>query len=536
MLGGLFKKKPKISSDVNSGRITPLVENTLVEQITPALAMSYGTGPITASSMYPMSGKYGVRSRAQIYHRWSLMANDPIAGSAIGLLVTAALGGHETTGKVLFIEKTPEAQKDKKLGKMVDEIADDLGDLLNEAAYPIACTMAAFGDAYTRMYFENGKGLTSLYFDELVRPPLVQSYERGGQTIGFSVSTGEKNFARLDTMQLARFKMQRLHYVPQHGINEKSLKWDISEDDLDAIPIMPASVGGSLSYQAEGAYERLVASLAGMTSQRIIDSIQESVFNLNMENMTKEDQERFEGNFIKMMLKSQQIAKTLVDTGEFHSGRVVHAIPVWGEKQMVMQGQPLSSPRMAAANIDDVMLNAKLFSGAYGVDLSMLGFSDLLSGGLGDGGFINVSAQTAQRCRPIRTALLASIDHIINVHCLYKYGVAFNKAQQPWQVNVYATIAALETQRQETLSNATASGMSLVQTMQALKDMGSKADTASLFLSKTMLVDEELATEYGKLMEATPPMDPNMASPPEEEPIEGGNNPEEEPAEEEEAA
>lgn len=516
MLGGLFKKKPKASSDVNSGRITPLVEPSLVEQITPSLAMSYGSAPITASSLYPIGGKYGVRSRAQIYHRWSIMANDPIASSAMGLLVTAALGGHETTGQVLFIEKTAAAQKDKKLGQMVDEIANDLGDLLNEAAYPLGCTAAGFGDAYARMYLENGKGLQSLYFDELVRPPLVQAYERGGQTIGFSVTTGEKSFARLDTMQLARFKMQRMQYVPQYGINEKSLKWDMAEDDLEEIPIMPASVGGSLSYQAEGAYERLIASLAGMTSQRIIDSIQESVFNLNMENMTKEDQERYEKNFITMMLKSQQIAKSLVESGEFHSGRVVHAIPVWGEKQMIMQGQPLSSPRMAAANIDDVMLNAKLFSGAYGVDLSMLGFSDLLSGGLGDGGFINVSAQTAQRCRPIRTTLLASFDHIINVHCLYKYGAAFSKAQQPWQVNVYATIAALETQRQQTLGNATASGMSLVQTMQALKDMGSKAETASLFLSKTMLVDEPLATEYAKLMEAAPPIDPNMTPPPAE--------------------
>jgi len=56
------------------------------------------------------------------------MESDAICSNALSLLVTSALGGHETTGDIVFIEKTSLADKDKKLGNIVDEINADLSE------------------------------------------------------------------------------------------------------------------------------------------------------------------------------------------------------------------------------------------------------------------------------------------------------------------------------------------------------------------------------------------------------------------------
>lgn len=502
MIGKWLKRKqasPAVS------RVAPLVDVDPLERITPTAAMDYGIAPTTATALYPVGGKRGARSRQQIYAKWTQMEADPIVSSAVGLLVTAALGGHETTGQVLFIEPTLAARNDNQMVKLVEEIAQQINPLLDSAAYSLGYTAGVFGDAFVRIYADE-RGVHSLYTDELVRPPLVQPFERAGETVGYALYTGEKQFERLDTLQLARVKLPRVQWVPQHGVEMKALRYALAEDDVAQAPVMPSAVGGSLLYNAETAYERLLASLAGMTNQRVLDSIQESVYQLNMDTMTKAQQELYVENFTRMMLRSQTLAQELVAKGEFHAGRIVHGIPVYGDKQMLGAGQPLGAPRNSAVSVDDVMLNAKLLAGAFGVDLSMLGFADLLSGGLGEGGFFRVSAQVAERARLLRPALTACFNHILNVHCLKRYGTAFASGDEPWTIGYYSTISALESERQRTAMDAMSAGMTLAQTMQALKDLGLDTATTETFLAKTMLIDDDLAKVYAAgLAQAQPP-------------------------------
>ena len=53
-----------------------------------------------------------------------------------------------------------------------------------------------------------------------------------------------------------------------------------------------------------------------------------------------------------------------------------------------------------------------------------------------------------------------------------------------------------------------ASGMQLVQTMQQLKEMGADKNIMKVFLSKTMLVDEDLAETYASIVDMQPPQPP----------------------------
>jgi len=80
----------------------------------------YGAGTTTVAS--PLGhGARGGRARQIIYQKSMRMESDPIVSSALQLLVTSALGGHETSGDLVFVEKTAEAKKDKRLAAIADE-------------------------------------------------------------------------------------------------------------------------------------------------------------------------------------------------------------------------------------------------------------------------------------------------------------------------------------------------------------------------------------------------------------------------------
>lgn len=468
--------------------------------ITQSDAFSYGAGLTTVASLLG-HGLSAARARMLIYDKWQIMEADPVVSSAVQLLVTAALGGHETTGELIFIEETPQAKKDKRLMKIVDDVRELLP-MFNRIAFQTASIGAVYGDAFARVYADK-TGVTDVYTDELVRPQLVQAYERGGKTVGYSVSIGDNCFQKLTCLQMARLKMQRTRWTPQYGVVEKAYRFPIQEDDPNRLPIMPSCVGGSFLFAAERPYDNFVASLLGLVGQRWIDSIDEQIVTTNMMSMNQEQKEAFLKSIRNMLLHSKEIAERAVKRGYPVLERIRHIIPVFNEKQVlsILPANGGTSGRTSSITIDDVLLHAKLLAGALGVDLSMLGFADQLSGGLGEGGFFRVSAQVAERARIIRVALEDFFNEIINIHTYYKYGIVFRPMDRPWDISFYGSISALEAERQRTRSDAMNASSMVVQTMQMLKDMGATKDIAETFLQKGMMLDEEDAKVYAKIFE-----------------------------------
>lgn len=473
-------------------------------QITQADAVLYGAGSTTVASLLS-SGTRQARSRQMIYEKWAEMEGHPIISSSLLLLVTAALGGHETSGDLVFVDKTARAKGNKRLEAIADDISAELVPLFNRIAFQMGYTGAAFGDAYARIY-SNARGVVDLSADEMIRPQLVQPFERGSRTVGFAVYTGERNFERLDVLQLARLKMQRTQWVPQFGVVEKALKFALTEDDIDHLPLMPSMAGGSLLYNAEDPYNNLNATLLGMVGQRWMDSIDEQMVGINMESMTEEQQTKFLSSVEGMLKRSKSYAEQAVKRGRPIMERIRHLIPLWGEKQLVNIG-PLSgqSGRASTLSIEDALLHARLLSGSVGVDLSLVGFADQLAGGLGDGGFFRISAQVAERARVIRVALAEFFNGVIDVHTSRRYGLVFDPQSRPWKINFYGSISAQEAEKQRTRAEAMNAGMLLVQAMQMMKELGARKDVMTEFLSKTMMLDEDQAKLFATITDAPPP-------------------------------
>jgi len=473
------------------------------QTITPADTFKFGVSGITTVATLLGSGRRSARQRQMIYEKWAAMEADPIVSSALLLLVTSALGGSETSGDIVYIEARPDARNDRQKQKIVTEISADLSALFNQKAFQIAYTGCVFGDAYARIYADKN-GVRDLYADELVRPPLVQPFERGSQTVGYGVSVGKNNMERLDITQMARLKMPRTQWVPQHGVVEKSLHLAIAENDIEALPVLPGMAGGSLLYNTEEPWENLCAALLGLVGQRWMDSINEQIITANMEAMSHEQQQQFAQSIVDMVKRSKQLAENAVKNGRPLLERIRSVVPIWGAKGnvQIIPANGGTSGRSATITIDDVMVHARLLSGALGVDLSMIGFADQMSGGLGEGGFFRTSAQAAERARVIRIALEAFFNHVIDIHTLHRYGRVFAAHERPWEIQFYGSISALEAEQQRTRLEASSTAANILQAIMQMKELGMTKEMMKLFLTKTLQMDEDQAHIYSQLAQS----------------------------------
>ncbi len=452
------------------------------------------------------NGVVGARTRDLIYEKYQQMAADPVVSGAIRLHVTAALGGHETSGDLVFIEEAPELKGDAQAAAVVKGIASELGPLLNRIAFAAAYNGALFGDAYARMYAKQGVGITNIVLDEMLLPPLVLPYEKAGATKVCVVAIGPKFRERLTMDQVARLKMPRLVYTPQPIAVEKAWRAMIAEDDPEKLPLTPSLAGGSFLADAERAYDNFAAALTSLVGQRILDSIDESILPVNVGDMTTEQSQKFIASIKQMLTRSKAVAEDAVKKNQPVLARIRHILPVWADKQLLSvtglnQAGGTGGGRASSVSIDDVMVHLKLLCGALGIDPSMIGFADLLSGGLGEGGFFRTSAHAAERSRMIRGALTDLFNHIIDVHLTFKDGRTFPESARPWRINFFGSISALEKEKQSTQMDAANSAMLVTQVFQQVKELGLDKKAMEQLFTTVLKFDEAASKLFAAAIE-----------------------------------
>lgn len=447
------------------------------------------------------SGKRQARSRAEIYGKYHLMMGEPFISTALRAHATTALGGDEKTGNTVWLDTKTEAGKDTAKTKLVAELRTDLEPFFNRIAHQIAFNAAGFGDAFARVYTKDKQGIVAISTDEMVYPPLVQPYSRGDTSVGYVVATGQKFTERLSIKQLARCKMPRFLYVPQVRVIEKSMRVALREDDVDKLPILPELIGGSFLESVEDAFDDLMATLAGLVGQRILNSIDESMIGVNLEGMTLEQRKTFMDSVKGMLKASKKYAEDAIKRGQPVAERRFHLIPTFGEKQL-HNVSPFSGTSGAnSISIEDVMFHAKRLAGALGTDLSILGFADILSGGLGDGGFFRTSVQSAERSRIIRSALSGFFNELVDIHTLAKYGWVFEPGDRPYDVAFYGANSAVEAEKQASRERAQNAAAITLTALSQLKELGLGEEANKQFLEKQMDMDEEDAKQIAKALQ-----------------------------------
>ncbi|QIB08989.1 hypothetical protein GZ982_30030 (plasmid) [Pseudomonas fluorescens] len=452
------------------------------------------------------SGK-PVRTRSQIYMKYHFMMQEGLISTALRNNIQMALGGHETTGETVFLEAKPRISRGDQ--KMVDELAPVIK-MLNDSAHSMGFNAGGFGDAYARLYTVKGEGLVAFDHESLFSP-LVQPYEELGRTVGYVVSLGEKLQSRVSHMDMVRLKMPRMLMLPQMKAIENAQKINLEATDLRNIMPLPALVGGSLLEAAEQDFDNLYSALRGLVGQRIASSIEEVLLTMNMADTTKEQRAKILENTTKMLTEMKARAHKQVEEGVYSTSRNFNIMPVWNEKQLTQVSAIASGANGQNLGVEDVLFHAKKLAGTLGTDISMLGFADQLSGGLGDGGFNRTSSQGAERARMLRTSYTKTCNDTIDRHMMAKYGKCWPDSERPYTINFYGGIAALEAEKQASSEKAMNKAAILVQILAQMRDIGMDEKTNAYMLAKTAELDQEAADMFAKgLANAKPPAQPGF--------------------------
>ncbi|MDC5316016.1 hypothetical protein OHW94_11040 [Acinetobacter baumannii] len=440
------------------------------------------------------------RDRRTILTTWALMQHDPTIAAALNLHVTAALGGHESRGDVVFM--TPAANirnggnNAKRLRELVQKEAQFLTPLFNEIAYPMARYGFAYGDSYARIYGHKGYGLTQIMCNEYTEAPLIQAYEQGGRTVGFHVLEKDENEQRLITkltnMQMCRMKMPRYAPVPQFRIGQFVHQRMLAENDINKLPIVPAEVGGSILYDAEEPWANVQLILQALNSQQIADSVEQGFLTIDVSGMPPEQRAKYRKGLTKMLQKHKNNIRDALQGGEAIWSKAWHVLPVWGDKQVLNAVGDLSK-RGAPLSTDALMVNVRRMCGAIGMDMALLGWAEQLAGGLGDGAAFHTSAQIGQKSIHIRTSLTKALNHAANLHFGYKYGYMFQPHEIPWKFEFYSDISAASTEaltNKQTRSNTMAM---FTNSLASLKELRLNKESNFIILSKIGGCDDDEA-------------------------------------------
>lgn len=440
------------------------------------------------------------RDRKEIYTMYKRMQQDPTIDAALNLLVTAALGGHETRGEVVFISAADHLRSDgtrsKQLKTLIDKEKKYLQNLINNFIFALVRNGITFGDSYARIYGSHGYGITHVCCDEYVEPPLIQAYERAGKTVGYHVLEQNqyeiKGITKLTTAQMIRMKMQRIVPVPQFRLDHVLHGRILQTNEIDQVPIIPSPVGGSFLQNVEDAWTQTQLMFAALNSQQIADSVKNMFMTIDVSNMPPENRKIYKESLIKALLQQHEKTKDALKGGDPIWGTNVVVLPQWGEKQVV---NPLGdiAQRTAPLSMELVLTHLRRAMGSLGLDISLVGWADMLAGGLGDGAAFHTSAQVMQRSALIRQAVTEPLIDLILLHFAYKTGNLFSRDDLPFKIEFYSDISAAASEALNNKNTRSNTLMLTAQSLLALKELNLGDQSSKLLLTEYLGMDDDQA-------------------------------------------
>lgn len=454
------------------------------------------------------------RKRIEIYSMWHKMQTDPSIAEGLALQVTAALGGHESRAEMVFITPNEKIRGDghtnKALRQKVEAMQKRVNHLINKNCVKVCRDAVGFGDAYSRMYGQKGYGLVDMMCNEYTFPPLIQAYEQGGQTIGYQALEAkdwQRSTTKMTRLQMLRFKMPRVTNVPQRDMVEGLIRAKMLRADVRSeMPIVESQVGGSFLFEIEEPYRNVHLALAGMNSQQIADAVKQMFMTVDMSGMPLSQRKKYKDGLNSIINNHQEFVKSALTGGDSIWATQVHVLPTYGDKQILNPVGDIMGQRTTPINTEYLMVNIRRLMGGLGTDPSMVGWADMLAGGLGDGAAFHTSAQIMRRSQLIRQACTDWVNDICRLDWAYAHNEWIDGTDLPWQVEFYSDQSAAAT---EALTNKMTRMNTLAVTSQAiagLKELGLDEDTYTMMLEDIGGMDLDQAEKIAKALKNAPPM------------------------------
>lgn len=451
--------------------------------------------------------------RSARYAVLRLMAKDPTIDSAIKMHIANALSARTDSGESVFISPAEGAGQDK----IVDDLRATLMPFIKKDLNEWARKAAVYGSCFARVYGAQGIGIQNIRCDYYTHPRFIQKFEKGGRLAGYTTTYQGTNQAN-----------QRLRLMPPWSfVGFEIPEWwdceDVEPINVGGIPVDLAmedaameglvesqEYGTSLIATAYGPWMDLLDAICSLKMSRRNAARLERMVGVNT---GKLDPERA-AHYLDMVAERISNATEEVERQSWLRGNVQtvvnHYVPIFGEKGGLQIDAVQGTPDING--LEDVMFHIKRLGSAIGVDPALLGFGDLLSGGLGDGGFFRVSVMAATKANLLRQALKTGIQKLCELHVAYKFGKVFLPGNCPWTIQFNSVSSAIEREEQEALESRTNALSGLVGILATIDQDFQTLDKRELFkeifLKLHFSEDSfEAICPEGKNSDPTPPED-----------------------------
>ncbi|MCG7545385.1 portal protein [Pseudoalteromonas sp. MM17-2] len=423
------------------------------------------------------------------------MAEEPIFDSAIDMHLSHALSVDSRTEKAINLVAT-----DKSNEGIVAELNAELGAVFNEQAASWMKVASIFGAHYLRPYCERGKGIVNIESSYYTLAKFVREYERRGQLAGFT----NENFRENEVTQVKLAKPWVLAPVKiplwrpnmhKEPVNLTGKAYSLFDEHHFNFPVETQNYGTSLLHGAFEPWLDMRDGLRSLRASRHNASIIHRLLTVGMEGLTPiaaAQQLQLVGKQLKGDIKKAErnkqksgVISTIYNT----------LIPAAGGKNGITTDTQQSSPDIQ--HIEDIMFHLKRGCSSLGIDASLLGWGDLMSGGLGDGGFFRSSIQAATRANLVRQGMVNCIHRLVDIHLVYKYGKAFVGKDRPYKVSFHSLNTAIEQEQADAMLRRSDYATSIAGVMDLIEGGAmSKSETfKKMVYTDALQLDEEVTAK-----------------------------------------
>ncbi|WP_198550894.1 portal protein [Escherichia coli] len=494
----------------NGGDVTPadpvvftsghsVVARSGLSALRPGILGSNSDGMTSEADSISLSAELpGVR--LQKYNILETMAKSPTISTALNIHIAHALAPSKKTGQAFIL--SPKDGSDAEAVSRCEELTADLGAMINDGLPSWAMIMAIFGVSYVRPYAEQGRGITGIESSYYTLPHFVQEFYRGSQLVGFSGDyiLDTHSLRRVITEPWNLVSMKNPYWTPQHKVIPVSYGtkgYSLLSEQADKPLMETQNYGTSFLEYSYEPYLNLCAALAALKStrnnaakiDRLIALTTNTLDPVNAANYTR-------GVSQALKRHSDLVAQRSINANAIPTV-LNHLIPVMGDGKNGITIDTQSIPA-DISGIEDVMFHLRQLAASLGIDATMLGWADQMSGGLGEGGWQQTAIQAALRANWIRQAAQRTIYRLLDIHLAYKYGKVYTETNRPYDVQFNSMNTAIQEEENREL-DARANFVAVIsQIMDQIQNnpklAGSDAFMRYLFTEQLHIDDDTLNT------------------------------------------
>lgn len=452
--------------------------------------------------------------RMSKYAILDVMAKSPTVSAALDIHISNALSMDKKTGEIIRIE--PKDSSDEKMNRLCKEIQGDLFSLINASLPNWARIMVTYGVSYIRPYALKNRGIVALESDFHTLPHFVNEFIRGGKLAGFSGDflLHPENSARVMAEPWDLVPLKLPTFVPS-STNRPVIYGSKSFSLLSPMEQAPLretqNYGASFLEHSYEAFENLCNALKSLKAtrnnaakiDRLIALATDTLDPVQSAQLTREITQGFKRNAVEMKrkMKNGNTLPTVIN----------HVIPTMGGAKggIVVDTQSIPAD---ITGIEDVMFHLRQLCSSLGVDSTMVGWADQMSGGLGEGGWQQTSSSAAERSNWIRHGCVEGVHRFIDIHCAFKYGKVFPANNRPYHLPFNSLNTAIQEQHNRELDSRANYCAQLVTIIDAILNNQKMTGSDTLIqyvLADTMEMDRDTVQQIIKEFKASTSGDEN---------------------------